>query len=50
MAGYNNLHNTPYVALYPSNTPAADAFGRARVSMPTTLFDSKQLHEGSTRG
>lgn len=31
-------------AIYPVE-PAADAFGRLRVSNPQTLFDSKQLHD-----
>jgi len=29
------------------DTPSIDAFGRARVAEPVTLFDSKQLHDAA---
>lgn len=38
----------PSYVTYADNTGAIDAFGRLRVSFPTTLFDSKTLHNKSS--
>jgi hypothetical protein len=35
----------PKTLIVPADGPHLDAFGRLRVSNPTTLFDSKQLHD-----
>lgn len=35
----------PKFSIQASDSPSIDAFGRWRVSEPTTLFDSKQIHD-----
>lgn len=43
-----NVGSEPVITAYAQDSGNTDAFGRLRASMPTTLFDSKTLHNKSS--